>query len=183
VKEHNFFNYYGLPGFKYKIYLYTLKTKKGGLLMIKTGTEIYYVVSGGFDPIHEGHINMISAAAEKSDGVILLLNSDDWLTRKKGKHFMNFRTRKIICGSLKGVIDVLEFDDTDNTACDGIKRCREKYPRAKLVFANGGDRTKNNIPETPACERYNVLLEFGVGGENKANSSSWILNNWVGSGR
>jgi D-beta-D-heptose 7-phosphate kinase/D-beta-D-heptose 1-phosphate adenosyltransferase len=163
-------------------YIKTYK-RKGGVVMIKTENDVYYLVSGGFDPIHEGHIGMITAAAEKSDGVILLLNSDGWLTRKKGRHFMNFKTRKVICGSLKGVIDVLEFDDADNTACDGIKRCREKYPHARLVFANGGDRTKENIPETPACKRYNVHLEFGVGGETKANSSSWILNNWAGSNR
>lgn len=141
-------------------------------------SKIYYIVSGGFDPIHEGHICMIKAAAAKSDGVILLLNSDAWLTRKKGKNFMNIGTRKIICENLKGVIDVLEFDDTDNSASHGIQLCREKYPADKLVFANGGDRTKDNIPETPACEKHGVLLEFGVGGETKANSSSWILNNW-----
>jgi len=146
--------------------------------MTNTGAHIYYVVSGGFDPIHEGHIRLIKAAAEKSGGVILLLNSDEWLRRKKGKNFMNFQTRKIICENLKGVVDVIGFDDADNTACDGIKRAREKYPSARLVFANGGDRTKENIPETPACVKYNVELEFGVGGHNKANSSSWILNNW-----
>jgi len=146
--------------------------------MTNTVSQVYYVVSGGFDPIHEGHIRLIKAAAEKSGGVILLLNSDEWLRRKKGKNFMNFQTRKIICENLKGVVDVLGFDDADNTACDGIKRAREKYPSVKLVFANGGDRTKENIPETPACVKYNVDLEFGVGGQDKANSSSWILNNW-----
>ena len=138
----------------------------------------YYIVSGGFDPIHEGHIAMIKSSAERSDGVILLLNSDDWLCRKKGKNFMNFNTRRIICENLKGVIDVLPFDDADNSACDGIKRVREAYPDAELVFANGGDRTKDNIPESVVCGECNVSLEFGVGGENKANSSSWILKNW-----
>ena len=138
----------------------------------------YYIVSGGFDPIHEGHIAMIKAGRERSDGVILLLNSDEWLCRKKGKNFMNFKTRQTICENLKGVIDVLSFDDGDNSACDGIRRAREQYPDAELIFANGGDRTKDNIPEEPACKKYNVSLEFGVGGENKANSSSWILANW-----
>ncbi|MCL2389749.1 MAG: hypothetical protein FWC85_05145, partial [Elusimicrobia bacterium] len=107
-----------------------------------------------------------------------LLNSDDWLIRKKGKNFMTAKTRRIICEHLKNVADVLCFDDSDNSACDGIKRCREKYPHAKLVFANGGDRTKDNIPEIATCEKYGVELEFGVGGENKENSSSVILNNW-----
>lgn len=90
----------------------------------------YYIVSGGFDPIHEGHIAMIKAGSERSDGVILLLNSDEWLCRKKGKNFLSFRTRYTICENLKGVIDVLSFDDSDNSACDGssgagtISRCR-----------------------------------------------------------
>lgn len=140
--------------------------------------EKYYIVSGGFDPIHEGHIEMIKASAALSDGVILLLNSDDWLCRKKGKNFMNFHTRRVICENLKGVISVLDFNDDDNTACDGIRRARSLYPEAELVFANGGDRTKSNIPETDVCKKYNVSLAFGVGGEDKANSSSWILADW-----
>lgn len=140
--------------------------------------SIYYIVSGGFDPIHEGHIEMIKDAASKSDGVILLLNSDEWLCRKKGKNFMSFKTRYAVCSNIKNVVDVLPFDDSDNSASDGIKKAREKYPDDTLVFANGGDRTKDNIPECAACEAYQVMLEFGVGGENKANSSSWILNDW-----
>ena len=98
--------------------------------------KTYYIVSGGFDPIHEGHISMIRAAAQKSDGVIVLLNSDDWLCRKKGKNFMNFNTRRTICENIKGVIDAFGFDDTDNSACDGLRKARVKYPDADLVFAN-----------------------------------------------
>ena len=88
------------------------------------------------------------------------------------------KTRKAILENLKGVVDVLEFDDTDNSACDGIKKARAKYPDAHLVFANGGDRGKDNIPEGSACQACNVDLAFGVGGDNKANSSSWILDKW-----
>ncbi len=138
----------------------------------------YYIVSGGFDPIHEGHIEMIKDATSKSDGVILLLNSDAWLCRKKGKNFMEFKTRQAVCENIQGVEEAFGFNDDDGSACDGIRLAREKYPNDELVFANGGDRTKNNIPEGSACEKYNVKLEFGVGGENKANSSSWILNKW-----
>ena len=138
----------------------------------------YYIVSGGFDPIHEGHIAMIVESAKRSDGVIVLANSDEWLRRKKGKNFYTFQTRHVILQNIKGVVDVLAFDDSDNSACDGIKKARQKYPKAELVFANGGDRTKDNIPEMEACKKYNVGIVFGVGGENKANSSSWILNNW-----
>lgn len=138
----------------------------------------YYIVSGGFDPLHEGHISMIKASKERSDGVIILLNSDEWLIRKKGKNFLDFKTRLCICQNIKGVIDTFGFDDADNSACDGIKKARLKYPDAELVFANGGDRTKDNIPEGETAKKYNIALEFGVGGENKENSSSWILDKW-----
>ena len=140
--------------------------------------KTYYIVSGGFDPIHEGHIEMIKASAAESDGVIVLANSDAWLCRKKGKNFHNMKTRRAILENLKGVIDVLEFNDDDNSASDGIRKVRAKYPDAHLVFANGGDRGKDNIPEIPVCKECHVDLAFGVGGENKANSSSWILERW-----
>ena len=138
----------------------------------------YYIVSGGFDPIHEGHVEMIKASAAVSDGVIVLANSDAWLQRKKGKNFYQFKTRKVILENLKGVIDVLDFDDSDGSAGQGLIKVRQKYPAVELVYANGGDRTKENIPELKVCEEYHIGLAFGVGGDNKANSSSWILKNW-----
>jgi len=140
--------------------------------------KTYYIVSGGFDPIHEGHIQMIAASAAASDGVIVLANSDAWLCRKKGKNFYSMKTRKIILENIKGVIDVLEFDDTDGSASDGILKARQKYPDAKLVFANGGDRCEGNIAEEKMCKKCDVSLAFGVGGDFKANSSSWILKAW-----
>lgn len=143
--------------------------------------KTYYIVSGGFDPIHEGHIEMIKASAASSDGVIVLVNSDAWLCRKKGKNFQSIKTRKAILENLKGVVEVLEFDDSDNSASDGIRRVRQKYPYERLIFANGGDRGKDNVPEGPVCRECGVDLVFGVGGENKANSSSWILNSWKSS--
>lgn len=138
----------------------------------------YYIVSGGFDPIHEGHIAMIREAAKRSDGVILLLNSDNWLRRKKGKSFMEFNSRKIVCENIKGIIRVYGFNDEDGTACAGIKLVREQYPDVDLIFANGGDRDFDNVPEVAVCNQYNVYMEFGIGGNFKANSSSWILKNW-----
>lgn len=140
--------------------------------------KTYYIVSGGFDPIHEGHIEMIKASAEASDGVIVLVNSDEWLRRKKGKEFQSFKTRKTICENLKGVICALGFNDDDNSASDGIRKAREMFPNEHLVFANGGDRGKDNIREDAICDELNVDKVFGVGGTNKANSSSWILEKW-----
>lgn len=140
--------------------------------------KTYYIVSGGFDPLHEGHIEMIKASASASDGVIILANSDDWLCRKKGKNFYNMKTRRTILENIKGVIDVLEFDDSDNSASDGLRKARARYPQDHLVFANGGDRGKDNIPEIPMCQECHIDLAFGVGGDYKANSSSWILEKW-----
>ncbi len=140
--------------------------------------KTYYIVSGGFDPIHEGHIEMIKSSAEASDGVIILANSDDWLIRKKGKNFYQLKTRLAILKNLKGVVDVIEFDDSDDSASDGIRKARAKYPFDKLVFANGGDRGKDNIREDSVCEELGIEKVFGVGGDNKANSSSWILDKW-----
>ena len=140
--------------------------------------KTYYIVSGGFDPIHEGHIEMIKSSAKASDGVIILANSDECLIRKKGKNFYQMKTRLAILENLKGVVDVIEFDDSDDSASDGIRKARAKYPNEKLVFANGGDRGKDNIREDAVCEELNVEKVFGVGGDNKANSSSWILNKW-----
>ena len=155
-----------------------VKTFYGGKQM-----KTYYIVSGGFDPIHEGHIEMIKASAEASDGVIVLVNSDDWLKRKKGQEFQSFKTRQTICENLKGVICAIGFDDRDNSASDGIRKAREMFPNDRLVFANGGDRGKDNIREDDVCAECNVEKVFGVGGSNKANSSSWILEKWKGKER
>ena len=138
----------------------------------------YYIVSGGFDPIHEGHISLIRESVKLSDGVIVLINSDAWLERKKGKFFQSFNTRKIICENIKGVILAIDFDDTDNSASDGIYKVRKLFPNDDLYFANGGDRTSQNIREENICKQCNVEMVFGIGGDNKANSSSWILKNW-----
>ena len=137
------------------------------------------LVSGGFDPIHSGHINLIEDASKYGD-VVVLLNSDTWLIQKKGKEFMPYEERKIILSALKYVIDVISFDDSDKTCVDGIKKAIEKYPNQKIKFANGGDRSKNTSPlnEKAYCEQNKVEVLWGIGGNNKANSSSWILKQW-----
>ena len=138
-------------------------------------SQIISVVSGGFDPVHSGHISMINDAANIGQ-VVVLLNSDGWLTRKKGKPFMPFFERKTILENFKNVLAVLEFDDSDNTAIDGLEKVKKLYPDSTIVFCNGGDRTKENIPEMSVQD---VEFKFGIGGEHKANSSSWILRDAV----
>ena len=135
------------------------------------------LVSGGFDPLHSGHIFLIQEASRNGD-VIVLLNSDSWLIQKKGKAFLPFAERKIIMGSLRNVIDVISFNDSDKTCIEGIKKVIKKYPQDKIKFANGGDRNNDTTPESIFCYQNNVELIWEVGGNNKANSSSWILKKW-----
>jgi cytidyltransferase-like protein len=133
------------------------------------------VVSGGFDPIHSGHIKLIKAARTLGDYLIVGINSDEWLTRKKGRAFMPWQERLAVLNNLKPVDEVYTFDDEDGTACHLLQQVRAHYPEARVIFANGGDRTQDNIPEMTVP---GVEFVFGVGGADKANSSSWILEEW-----
>jgi cytidyltransferase-like protein len=135
------------------------------------------IATGGFDPIHSGHIKYLNAAKNLGDMLVVGVNSDEWLTRKKGKPFLNYEERRVIVNNLKSVDFVVKFDDSDNSAKDAILEIRKMSPSAHLIFANGGDRTKENIPEMDIVDDK-LEFVFGVGGEDKQNSSSWILNNW-----
>ena len=135
------------------------------------------LVSGGFDPIHSGHIKLINDANKYGD-VVVLLNSDTWLQNKKGKEFLPFYERKIIMQNIKGVLDVLDFDDSDKTCIDGLSKARKKYSDKIIKFANGGDRNDETTPETTFCNQNNIEALWGIGGNNKSNSSSWILKKW-----
>ena len=136
------------------------------------------IVSGGFDPIHSGHIEHFRSAKELGDLLIVGLNSDSWLTRKKGKPFMILEERLCIVRELKMVDLAIGFNDDDNSSRDLIQKVLELYD-SDVVFANGGDRTHDNIPEVEQFkDNPKVSFEFGVGGDNKKNSSSWILENW-----
>jgi D-beta-D-heptose 7-phosphate kinase/D-beta-D-heptose 1-phosphate adenosyltransferase len=135
------------------------------------------LVTGGFDPLHSGHIAYFKAARELGDRLVVGLNTDDWLTRKKGKPFMPLHERATIVSSLCVVDDIVAFNDDDNSAKAAIITVRQLYPDAHIVFANGGDRTKENIPEMD-IDDPNLSFVFGVGGEDKKNSSSWILKKW-----
>ena len=137
------------------------------------------LISGGFDPVHSGHINLIKNAGSYGD-VVVLLNSDNWLQSKKGKEFLPFNERKIIMLGLKNVIDVIDFDDSNLTCVEGIKKALKKYDNRVIKFANGGDRNSNSTPgqEFKFCTKHNIEMLWGIGGNNKSNSSSWILEKW-----
>tara|TARA_B100000965_G_C19474208_1_gene705461 strand:+ start:112 stop:888 length:777 start_codon:yes stop_codon:yes gene_type:complete len=144
--------------------------------------ETIILVTGGFDPIHSGHIAYFKAAKILGDRLIVGVNSDKWLVNKKGSAFMPINERIEIVSNLSVVDEVIKFDDDEfNSASNAIAKVIEKYPNHKIVFANGGDRNSDNIPEMKIHrENPNIQFEFSVGGDFKKNSSSWILKNWHG---
>ena len=135
------------------------------------------LVSGGFDPVHSGHIKLIQEAS-KYGSVVVLLNSDKWLQKKKGIEFLPFNERATIMMALKNVIDVISCGNKDDTCLDGINKAIRKYNDCKIKFANGGDRNDKSTPESIFCLENNIELLWGIGGQDKSNSSSWILKKW-----
>jgi len=125
-------------------------------------------LSGGFDPIHVGHVRMIQSAAEMGD-VIVIANSDEWLMRKKGYIFMKYEERQEILNAMKGVYDVVKANDIDDTVCETLRYLRPD------IFVNGGDRKEGNVPEYTLCEDMGIEMKFGVGGDDKPQSSSWLI--------
>ena len=161
------------------------------------------ILSGGFDPIHSGHVEMFKNAKEQADYVIVCLNSDEWLTKKKGINFLDFQERSNILSSMKYVDQIVKFDDDEfGSAVNGLKKILEdKHLYEKILtdktyltdgevyseetcevefyFGNGGDRNPKSTPslEQKFCEENGIGLLWGLGG-NKSNSSSWILNRY-----
>jgi len=134
------------------------------------------VVSGGFDPLHSGHIEYFNSAKKLGDRLIVALNSDVWLANKKGKPFMPFKERKILIENLKMVDEVIHFEDDDLGSCSlGLEKVKEMHPNEKIIFCNGGDRNKENIPEIKVS---GIDFRFNVGGSEKLNSSSWLIKDY-----
>jgi len=124
-------------------------------------------VSGGFDPVHVGHVRMIKDAARLGD-VIIITNSDAWLKRKKGYVFMPWDERQEILAEFKGVIDVIEALDEDDTVCKTLERVKPD------IFANGGDRKGNNTPEVELCQDLGIQLVWNIGGDKIQSSSELV---------
>ena len=129
------------------------------------------VISGGMDPVHIGHVKMIKAAAELGR-VIVVLNSDEWLVRKKGFAFMSFEERKYLLENIKGVSEVSDVDDSDGTVCEALQRLKPD------MFGNGGDRTSDNTPEKEVCLDIGIRMVWNLGGE-KIQSSSDLVRDFV----
>lgn len=135
------------------------------------------VISGGFDPLHSGHIEYLRSARAIGDELVVGINSDAWLVRKKGKAFLPFEERMSILSECRSVDHIAEFNDDDGSAKKLIQTVLELFPDDEIIFANGGDRTSENIPEMD-IQDPRLSFQFGVGGEDKKNSSSWILKKW-----
>ena len=151
-------------------------------VLVKSPEKRVVLVTGGFDPLHSGHLAYFKAAKALGDTLVVGINSDSWLKRKKGRSFYTWDERFQLIKNLEMVDYVIEFNDDENNSINAIKQATQTFPGAKIIFANGGDRTAENIPEMGLLddERYKENLEFvfSVGGDNKMNSSSWILEEW-----
>ena len=135
------------------------------------------LVTGGFDPIHSGHIRYFERAKDLSNYLVVGLNGDPWLKRKKGQYFQSWTERADIIRHLNMVDAVISWDDADDSACGAIAKCLDISD--KVIFCNGGDRGKENTPEVMAYgSNHRVDFQFGIGGEDKVNSSSWILHDY-----
>ncbi|MCX6741416.1 MAG: adenylyltransferase/cytidyltransferase family protein [Candidatus Parcubacteria bacterium] len=158
------------------------------LIKSKNKKPTVVVVSGGFDPIHIGHVRMIRAAKKLGDKLIILINNDHWLKKKKGYFFMPEKQRKEIIEAMAGVDKVLLTNHPKNPKDMSV--CRELRKIKPQIYVNGGDRTLDNIPEVPVCREIGCRMVFNVGKGGKVQSSSWILANflkttpcWCGSGK
>ena len=136
------------------------------------------LVTGGFDPIHSGHISYFSRAKDFSDFLVVGLNTEEWLTKKKGQYFQSWKERAEIISHLTMVDAVITVpDDEEGSACGAIAKCLEIADT--VIFCNGGDRGKSNTPEIIKYgNNSRVQFEFGIGGDDKKNSSSWILKGY-----
>ena len=134
------------------------------------------ILSGGFDPLHVGHVRMIQSARDMAALVVVGVNSDEWLRRKRGRVVQSFDDRCEIVASIRGVTSANGFNDEDDTAVALIRMVCRMSPGAKIAFGNGGDRTSTNVPEVEVCKELGVDLVWGVGG-NQVESSSGVIEN------
>ena len=142
--------------------------------------KIISIVSGGFDPIHPGHIMMMRDCLEFSNHLIVGVNSNNWLIKKKGNFFMDIKHRMYVIDNLTMVNEVMDFEDDEmGSAGNLLIKIRKKYPKNKIIFANGGDRSDSSkILEQDTADKCNITLEYGVGGSHKESSSSDLLKRW-----
>lgn len=133
------------------------------------------VTSGGFDPIHPGHILYLQNAASHGDKHICIVNSDKFLDKKKGYHVQDWIARMTILLNIKGVDHAIPAIDEDGTVCQTLRWIRAEYPDDVILFCKGGDRKKDEIPEKDVCDELGIIICDGMGGYNKVDSSQDII--------
>lgn len=138
--------------------------------------KIIVAVSGGFDPIHIGHVRLFDEAKKLGDELIVILNNDNWLRAKKGYVFMQENERKELLEALSAVDTVILTKHPPNPKDMSV--CRELSEIKPHIFANGGDRHMHNIPEVAVCNKIGCRIVFNVGRGGKIQSSSWLLNKY-----
>jgi rfaE bifunctional protein nucleotidyltransferase chain/domain len=136
--------------------------------------EIVVVTSGGFDPLHVGHVRLMQEAKKLGDKLIVIINSDEWLKRKKGYAFMNEKHRMELVRAIKGVDDVLLWDDGTPTVSGALRKLKPD------IFAKGGDRSSlDMIPEAAVCKEIGCKIVMDIGKGGKVESSSWLLKRFM----
>jgi len=140
------------------------------------GDKKIVITSGYFNPIHSGHMNLLREAKKLGDFLVVIVNNDDQVKAKGSTPFMSAEERMTIIQDLKHVDAVFLSIDKDKPIADSLKAVAKMYP-GELIFAKGGDRSSDNIPEseTQVCKEFNIKIVNGVGG-GKVQSSSWLLN-------
>lgn len=157
--------------------MFPVETSNGADMKNKEQKRIIVAVSGGFDPIHIGHIRLFQEAKELGDELIVILNNDNWLMAKKGHVFMPEHERKEVLEALSSVDEVILTKHAENPKDMSV--CTELISLKPHVFANGGDRTLRNISEVEVCEKIGCQMVFGVGQGGKVQSSSWLLKKFL----
>lgn len=132
------------------------------------------IVSGYFSPLHAGHLDMIEGAAELGDEVIVIVNNNAQQIMKKGKLIIDEADRLRVVKALRLVDHAIIAVDEDRTVSASLEKIAKDFGEYTLIFANGGDRKPEFVPEAAVCEAHGIELQFGIGGDNKADSSSRI---------
>jgi D-beta-D-heptose 7-phosphate kinase/D-beta-D-heptose 1-phosphate adenosyltransferase len=143
----------------------------------KSKKKVVVAVSGGFDPLHIGHVRMFQEAKKLGDELVVILNNDNWLHAKKINIFMPDKERKEVLEALASVDRVILTKHGKNPKDMSV--CRELAELKPDIFANGGDRKRDNIPEVPLCESIGCEMIFNIGDGGKIQSSSWLLADYV----
>ncbi|OGE75743.1 MAG: hypothetical protein A3A83_02475 [Candidatus Doudnabacteria bacterium RIFCSPLOWO2_01_FULL_48_57] len=129
-------------------------------------------VSGGFDPIHSGHINLLKGARELGDRLVVILNNDNWVKKKKDYIFMNESERKAVLEAIRYVDEVIVTSHSENPSDMSVATVLESI--RPDIFANGGDRKEDNTPEYEVCKRLGIQMVFNVGGGKTQSSSALV---------